>query len=233
MSKIRIFHKSYLQSGTAFSLSNENKHYLLHVMRLKEGDNFYVFNGSGKEWIATFGISQCVVGSIIRSEALRSDDMKVMIAVSPIKWRNFHTMLRQLTEIGIDVIQPVFTVHTNGNYNFKYEKVYDVLVEATEQSNRLCVPEFKPYISFKDFINMYKDHTILACDCYSGEKNLEQIFDEVRAPIIFIGPEGGLTEDELSVPCIKKLNLSSNILRSETAAIVALSYYILNRRKHI
>ena len=100
-------------------------------------------------------------------------------------------------------------------------------MEASEQSNRLDIPQLDELIPFEKFMNNFENTNILFGDLNSNNTTIK--FDKnTKDPIcILIGPEGDFSEIErariLKLKRIQSFSLSKNILRTETAAISAIS----------
>ena len=105
------------------------------------------------------------------------------------------------------------------------ERLNKVIIEASEQSNRIKLPKLEKLVKFKDFIKLYKDTDIVFGDLNSTN---DQIKINKDSPVcILIGPEGDFSENErkeiLDLKNVKSLKINKNILRAETAAISIIS----------
>ena len=105
------------------------------------------------------------------------------------------------------------------------ERLSKIVIEASEQSNRLSVPEILETQSLENFLKNNSSINLIFGDLNTNNKNIKTNNDH---PIcILIGPEGDYTVDEreriLNFKGTQSIKLSNNILRSETAVISALS----------
>ena len=114
--------------------------------------------------------------------------------------------------------------------NINIARVKKIIIESSEQSNRLSIPEIKKIESLKNFVKIFpKNGYIIFCDINSYEKNLKKILTKkIEGPIcILVGPEGDFSETErqliINLNQVHSLSLASNILKAETAAIAAIS----------
>ena len=113
------------------------------------------------------------------------------------------------------------------------ERLEKIVIEASEQSNRLNVPEIEKAQNLKKFLNSNSINLIFT-DLNSNNKKIEKTKFSNKPICIIIGPEGDFSEQErreiLSFKGVQALKINDNILRSETAVISAISIinYVIN-----
>ena len=233
MSAIRLFFPENLSVNFISKLNKSQSHYLTKVMRKKTGETFCLFNKSG-EWKVE--IKEILKGEVIflvqkkiRNESQETD---IWLAFSPIKSNYFNFMIQKATELGVNKFIPVVSDRTIVR-KVNLERLEKVTIEASEQSNRLIVPTIEKSISLKKFLIENKELNIIFGDLNAKTKNLD-LKKIVSKPIcILIGPEGDFSEKEreqiLKLKNLQSIKLNNNILRTETAALTALSIvnYIL------
>ncbi len=230
MSNIRLFFAKSLSLNLTGTLNKSQSHYISRVMRIKINETFSLFN-SGGEWEAKIkNISKGIVEfNVIRGLKKKENSKDIWLAFSPIKSNYFNFMIQKATELGVNKFFPIIFERTIIR-KINKTRLEKIIIEASEQSNRIKVPEIKSLVNFKDFINKFpKDGLIIFCDINSKKENLDKIlFEKNKRPIcILIGPEGDFSEFErqsiIDIKQSKSLSLSPNILRAETAAIAAIS----------
>ena len=197
-------------------------------MRVRIGNNFSLFNNSG-EWTAKINqISKGIVEfTIVEKIKQKENTPNIWLAFSPIKSNYFNFMIQKSTELGVTKFIPIITDRTIVR-KVNSERIKKIIIEACEQSNRIVVPNLEKTISLNKFINNNQEVNIILGDLNSKEKKLNLKKINVKKPIcILIGPEGDFTELErekiYKSKNIQYLRINKNILRSETAAISALS----------
>jgi 16S rRNA (uracil1498-N3)-methyltransferase len=167
---------------------------------------------------------------------LRSKDNKkaIWLAFSPIKSNYFNFMIQKATELGVTKFIPIIFERSIVR-KINKERLNKIIIEATEQSNRISLPELENIFTLKNFLKNFENKiNLVFTDLNSQQKNIS--FDSVnKIPIcIIVGPEGDFSESErleiLKFKDIRSLKLNDNILRSETAVISALSVinFIIN-----
>ena len=235
MNNLRLFYQKKLSANLTGNLDKKQSHYVNKVMRLKENDKFNVFNESG-EWVAK--INKIIKGLIEFKimKQLRSKDNKkdIWLAFSPIKSNYFNFMIQKATELGVTKFIPIIFERSIVR-KINKERLNKIIIEATEQSNRISLPELENIFTLKNFLKNFENKIDLVfTDLNSQQKNIS--FDRVnKNPIcVIVGPEGDFSESErleiLKFKDIRSLKLNDNILRSETAVISALSVinFIIN-----
>jgi len=236
MSNIRLFFSESLSLNFNAKLDKSQSHYVNKVMRVKKNETLSLFNSSG-EWEAKIKeISKGIVEFIIIKQLRQKDNEKaIWLAFSPIKSNYFNFMIQKATELGVTKFIPVITDRTIVR-KINYERIKKITIEASEQSNRLVVPKVEKTQNLKFFLEKNSNKiNIIFCDLNTKNQKLDsQIKKETKPICIMIGPEGDFTEFErekiLNFKSVQSLKINNNILRTETAAISALSIvnYFLN-----
>ena len=228
MSNIRLFYPKNLSINLNSQLDKSQSHYLLKVMRVKVGQFFFLFNDSG-EWEANISqISKGIVEFIIIKQLRKKENTKeIWLAFSPIKSNYFNFLIQKATELGVTKFIPVITERTIVR-KINLNRLSKIVIESCEQSNRLKIPVIEKENSFEQFIKIYGKIDIVFGDLNTNNKNLNFSKIKKNEPVcILIGPEGDFTEKErkkiLEQKNVQCLKLNHNILRTETAAIAALS----------
>ena len=236
MSNIRLFFPESLSLNLIAKLDKSQSHYVNKVMRVKVNETFSLFNES-VEWEAKIKeISNGIVGFIITKQLRQKENSKeIWLAFSPIKSNYFNFMIQKATELGVTKFIPVITDRTIVR-KINYERVKNITIEASEQSNRLLVPKVEKIQNLKSFLEKNNNKiNIIFGDINTKNQKLDPKIQKEDKPIcIIIGPEGDFTEAEreqiLNFKDVQSLKINDNILRTETAAISALSIinYFLN-----
>jgi len=213
------------------NLSNEQSHYIKNVMRLKIGDTISLFNSSNGEWSAKIvnynkGSIEFKVEKIIKTKKIEQD---IWLAFSPIKKNPLEMMIQKTTELGIQKFFPILSERTVVK-EINIERVKKIIVEASEQSNRISVPEIEKLQPLKNFLDKFPNNgSLIFCDINCNRSDLKNILAKKNhGPIcILVGPEGDFSEKERQSIIEKKeifsLSLAKNILRAETAAIASVT----------
>jgi len=228
--KIRLYFSDKIQSDLISHLPKEQSHYLKNVMRMEPGDSLSVFNSQG-EWNATIENYKKgeVFVKILNKVRDKEKEKNVWLAFSLIKQNPLNFMIQKTTELGVQKFIPLVCERSTVK-DINFQRVKKIIIESSEQSNRLSIPEITKKESLKNFLNFFpKNGCIIFCDINSHKKDLKNILSKkAEGPLcILVGPEGDFSENERQL--ITGLNhtfplsLASNILRAETAAIAAVT----------
>ena len=229
-SKIRLYFPGKIQSDLLSQLTNDQTHYLKDVMRLKIGEKLSIFNNLG-EWNAIVESYEKNEARIKIMEKVRDKDNQknIWLAFSPIKQNSLNFLIQKGTELGIHKFTPILSERTIVR-EINITRVKKIIVESSEQSNRISIPEINKPTTLKKFLSTFpKDGLLVFCDISSNQNNLKNIFKKnFNGPIcILIGPEGDFSENErktiINNNQTYSISLAKNILKAETAAISAIT----------
>ena len=197
------------------------------VLRLKTGDEVLFLDGSGKEYRTAI---KEIGNSVIKGEVIESlqnqnePELKITLYQALCKKDKFEWILQKGTEVGISEFVPVITERTE-KLGLNRERADKILKEAAEQSERGIIPKLLETQNFEDMIkNAVWEKIILD---KSGEKissRLSSVVGRKSNVNLFVGPEGGWTEQELKISKesgAKIISLGPRVLRAETAGIIA------------
>jgi 16S rRNA (uracil1498-N3)-methyltransferase len=235
MSAMRLFVEADLSAGIEAALSEAQAHYLRHVMRREEGAALLLFNGRDGEWQARLSLrgkkaAVAEVGARTREQAAEPD---IWLCFAPVKRARIDYIAEKATELGVSVLQPVITRHTNVE-RVNVERLYANAVEAAEQTERLSVPEVRAPVDLARLLDTWPaGRRLLMCDETGGGPPIAGALGELdeaarAAPwAIVIGPEGGFAGPELAalrrMKDVMAVGLGPRILRADTAALAALA----------
>jgi len=229
-SKIRLYFSGKIQSDLTSHLTKDQMHYVKDVMRLKTGDRLSVFNTQG-EWnaiIETYEKNGARI-KILKKVRDRGNEKNVWLAFSPIKQNPLNFLIQKGTELGIQKFIPILSERTIVK-EINVERIKKIIVEASEQSNRISIPEIENLEPLKNFLYKFpKNGYLIFCDINCKKSNLKDILTKkIQGPVcIIIGPEGDFSESERQLIIERRgiisLSLANNILKAETAAIAAVT----------
>jgi len=186
----------------------------LKVLRMKEGSRFTIFDDNEKEFmVEVLKInSRRILGNLIEEIKTKTEpEIEIhLYQAIPKKTALFELVVQKATEIGAAHIYPLLTNHTEKHRISKFDRLFKIAIEATEQSRRTKIPTIHHPVNFEDIVSTVKN-------CYIGYEY----------------EEGNTLADYLpKIKKAKKAHLFSfgpRILRTETASIAALSIVLLNK----
>ena len=230
MSNIRLFFPESLSTNLTLKLDKSQSHYLIKVMRMNIDKNFSLFNQNG-EWEAriikiTKGIVEFLITKKIRSN---NNEKEIWLAFAPIKLNYLNLMIQKATELGVSKFLPILTERTIVR-KINEKRLNKIIVEASEQSNRLKVPKLEGIVKLDNFLKFNQKTNIIFGDLNTNNNKFN--IKNTEPLCILIGPEGDFTTKErekiLKLKNIIPLKINENILRAETAAISMISIIAFN-----
>ncbi|MGH2410494.1 MAG: RsmE family RNA methyltransferase [Chloroflexota bacterium] len=212
------------------SLTPEQQHQIRRVLRLRTGDPIIACDGSGDEITATLEMRGHEVWAVPleRRPGRAVPHRTVWLYQSALRGDRFSWLLQKGTEVGVAGFVPILFQRTqSADYGGRAARYRTIVREAAEQSERATLPEVRdaqPFLMALSGCNPARELCLLL-----DERERERSLRAAVAPAhdvvrLFIGPEGGLTEEERRVAQTRGLlpeSLGSPILRSETAGLAA------------
>ena len=233
MSNIRLFFSATLSTGITDKLDKSQSHYLSKVMRVKENEVFSLFNNNG-EWEAkVLSVSKNIIEFKITKQLRKKENIKELwLAFSPIKSNYQNFMIQKATELGVTKFLPIIFDRTVVR-KINKERLEKIIVEASEQSNRINVPIIEDVQGLNNFLKTNSINLIFT-DLNSNNNKIDKSKFTDKPICIIVGPEGDFSEAEreeiLTFKGVQPIKINENILRSETAVISTISIinYVIN-----
>src|ERR1700691_3518442 len=230
--KTRLFVDTALESGMTVTLERDQSNYLGNVLRLKDGDSIFVFNGRDGEWLASITGRKRLDRLEIESRTRPQDRLPDLAYVfAPLKHARLDYMVQKAVEMGVSSLQPVLTRFTQVS-RVNGERMRANVIEAAEQCGILSIAAVAEPVALDRYLGQRPRQRLLVfCDEAADTANpLQALRDDATASSgidILVGPEGGFAEEERSVllrqPRILRLSLGPRVLRADTAAVAALA----------
>lgn len=230
----RIFCEGPLKTGSQVALPSAGAYHVARVLRMREGAPLRVFDGTGSEFEAEI---THVAGDAVtvhlgkQAQATTESPLRITLVQGISRSERMDWTLQKATELGVAAIAPVLTARSVVRLDSKQvEKKHahwrGIVVGACEQCGRSRVPTVSPAMTLREyFANVRKDGMRLVLSP-SAPGSLAGIASLPSKVDLLIGPEGGLEDDELAAAQkagFMPVRLGPRVLRTETAAVVALS----------
>ena len=211
-------------------LSGEEFNHAKNVLRLSEGAEVVLFDGSGQEYsavITRIGKSEMVLHTVKKGVSERDPKAELYLLVGALKGDKTELVVQKATELGVKKIG-VFSSRYCAAYmnDNKLARLNRVAAEASKQCLRATVPEVVYFDHFEDAVRSAQAYQskLFACEFISeSEADLTKIKSSAA---LIVGSEGGFTEVEFEYAKgqgFSGVTLGKRILRAETAAIAFLS----------
>ena len=200
--------------------------HIQNVYRLNVGHELRIIDGEYEYFTEITQISKKEVSVKIleKKEDSYSLNVNIDVAMGILKNDKMNLAIQKLTEIGVNKIIPLKTERVVVKINEKKEK-WDVVVrEALKQCRGIKFTEITPVKKLAEIDYSKYDKIIFAYENSDESKSLSEIIEKEDKNILYIiGPEGGITQEEVDFLKNNKaieISLGKRILRAETAAIV-------------
>jgi 16S rRNA (uracil1498-N3)-methyltransferase len=228
----RLFLDAALAVGARIPLERAQAHYLIGVLRMKEGDALLVFNGRDGEWRARLAPDGRKSADLVceTCERPQPEPSDLHYLFAPLKAARLDYMVQKAVEMGVSRLQPVITRFTQVS-RLKDERMRANAIEAAEQCGILALPEIAPEMKLADALAaMDPGRLLIFCDEDAPQAEPLAALTGAGRPgklALLIGPEGGFSPGEremlLARPGVLRLSLGPRILRADTAAVAALA----------
>lgn len=229
-------------SGGSVLLDAEESAHCVRVLRHRAGDEISVIDGAGTLYTCRLVIADAkgAEAAVIDSQSgFGAHPYKLTMAVCPTKnIDRFEWFAEKATEIGLDVIAPVFGEHSERKV-IKTERVRRIVLSATKQSLKALIPSVPEPVSVLDFIASAPAEALkLICYCddtLPREQRLsikDALASGEKEICILIGPEGDFSPREVEAAFAagwKPVHLGPSRLRTETAALTAVTSVYLQK----
>ena len=232
----RFFISPQAIAGDRVILRGALVHQIRDVLRMKPGDEIVLLDNSGSAYRAELvTLDRDTVRAHVNNKWPLETEPVVRVALYQglLKGQKFDLVLQKGTEIGVSVFVPLLAERCivgslDDVSDARVERWDRIIIEAAEQAGRAVLPNLMPPMLFAHACNQTPANG-LALIPWEGEKShglREALAGAPRAKSIslFIGPEGGFTEEEIVLAKSKgviPVSLGPRILRAETAGLVA------------
>jgi len=230
----RIFQASPLESRATLRLNEKASHHLANVLRAKVGDTLTVFNGQGCEHHA---VIQQINKKSVEVELLdllpnkSESPIRICLAQGIARGEKMDYIVQKAVELGVHTVMPLVTERCNvrlqGDREEKRIQHWQaVVVSACEQSGRSVLPEVMSPMTLAEWLPTVSADKRFVLSPHVSEKMPTDDLPANASIVLLIGPEGGLSDQEVALAQqygFLPLNLGPRVLRTETAALAAVT----------
>ena len=229
----RIYLPLNLESNQSLELTEHAFQHTVKVLRMKEGAMLFVFDGNGAEYSATLQQVNKKNAFILLNEKTENrteSNLSIHLALGLSKGERMDFAIQKAVELGVTEITPLFTEHCVVNLDKKriqkrLQHWQGIIISACEQSGRSILPKINTIIKLTTWSESISQ-TCLILDPLAT-MSLNEIKPKDEHINLVIGPEGGLSANEISEmnknESFHAVKFGSRILRTETAAVAAIT----------
>lgn len=228
----RIFHSSQLNINQQLALDEEAANHVGRVLRMQNGQEIILFDGSGAQFparILTSSKKSVEVEILEKIEKNIESPLDLHLGQVISRGDKMEYTIQKSVELGVNSITPLISdrcgVKLNAErFDKKLQQWQKIAIAACEQSGRNIIPKIHPVISLAEWIKEEFDGLKLNLHP-RAEQSINTLAPSKNIRLL-IGPEGGLTEQEIAKTHelgFSEILLGPRVLRTETAALTAIT----------
>ena len=238
----KFFTPKELINGDVAKIIGDDVKHIYKVLRISEGEKVTLNNCEGVEYLGrvkSVSKQEVLIEILEKLESNNESNVKIYLFQGLPKSQKMDLIVQKGTELGITEFIPTIThrvdVKLKGEFK-KLDRLNRIALEAAKQSKRSIIPKVSEPIDFNEFLEKinsldllivpYKNANNFGIKTLINELRKENNIDNIKNIGIFVGPEGGIEEDEIERLKDKGahiVTLGKRILRTETAGFVATS----------
>ncbi|MEJ7708556.1 MAG: 16S rRNA (uracil(1498)-N(3))-methyltransferase [Pyrinomonadaceae bacterium] len=230
--------ESFTPQRSSFSLDEDESRHLREVLRLRPGDQVYVFDGEGREFLCEVETVERRGAAVLKVraevEAARPESkLELTLALALLKGEKFDLVVQKATELGVMRIAPVITKRADVRLREERDaskkrtaRLRRLALEAAKQSGRARIPKIEQPVLFAELMERGRDNGPIVLFAERDGDNLGEwklAAGEGHTKLTaLVGPEGGWEDAEIAyarAAGCQVVTLGGRILRAETAAI--------------
>lgn len=231
----RIYIPSALQEAAEIPLDARAVNHVVRVLRLRPGASLRLFNGDGNDYHAqliTVRKDQAICRILSAQAQNRESPLDLELAQGISRGERMDYTIQKAVELGINRIVPLETEY--GQVKLQGERAekrlqhwQGVILHACEQSGRTRIPQLLPIQPLMNWLSTRDRQGLAVLLDPDGECTIGHLSPSASGRLtLLVGPEGGLSpaeREQAAADKFKRLRLGPRILRTETAALVALA----------
>ncbi|MCS2152617.1 16S rRNA (uracil(1498)-N(3))-methyltransferase [Scandinavium goeteborgense] len=229
----RIYHPEFITAGSEIALSEDAANHVGRVLRMSTGQAIQLFDGSNQVFEAEIvqADKKSVRVNVLSAETDdRESPLHIHLGQVMSRGEKMEFTIQKSIELGVSLITPLFSERCGvkldaERLNKKLQQWQKIAIAACEQSGRNVVPEIRPAMTLEQWCA--EEESGLKLNLHprasASINTLPQPVERVR---LLIGPEGGLSADEIAMTAryaFTDILLGPRVLRTETTALTAIT----------
>ena len=218
-------------AGDEARLDADDTRHLVTVLRARPGHDLTISDGAGTVWQAKYrgdGESGRAAVSLLDPSQVPRQRPAITVVHALPKQRKLDEVVQRLTEVGVDRIVPVHSARSQVELDERraakaVARWRAVALAAAKQSKRAYLPVVDPVGQWTDVFDGSRPGVVLWEDSDVALRHVLAAIESTAEVVVAIGPEGGLDAGEVSATNLPHASLGPTVLRTETAALVAVA----------
>lgn len=218
--------------GSTYEFDSDDAQHAIRVLRMSAGEVFMLSDGQGK-WskVKIFAVKKkSLEVEVMETGAQDPLEISFTVVQALPKGDRLKECIELLTEAGVDTIVPWSAQRSIGKAEKGVEKLHVTAREASKQSRRFFIPQVTDVANTSKVVELIAQHDLILVFHESATNKVSEIvtrkYYESQNVMIIIGPEGGITNEELELfksAGAKVALMGRPILRSAHAGLAAMS----------
>ena len=216
-------------------LIGQERHHLVDVYRCQPGTVVELFDAQGNQYqaaVLSYDKKMVQLQILSKCDSKHDKPVQIFLAQGLIKSKSWDFLLQKAMELGLDGLFPMLTQHLGNGRNCagKEERWRKIMISAAKQCGRNSIIDVTPIRTFAQILQDTQNFALRFMAHTESElpslKNLLKQHQPTKQVLIFVGPEGGFSGDEVQQAKengVHLFNMGHYILRAETAAISLVS----------
>lgn len=228
----RLFVPHEELTGSELVLGGDAYRHLVRVLRMGAGDRLVLFDGRGQEVEATLvsaGPRQAVLALGARRSATAGSGPPLTLLFGLARGERVELIVQKATELGATRLVPVLAARSRSGQRPQPERWERIAREAARQCGRADVPELAAAVATGEAVAAAPADAVkvVLWEEAAEAPPLRRVVPDPPMPLaLLVGPEGGLTPEEVATARasgFQVATLGPRVLRAETAAIAAVA----------
>ncbi|MGQ7951284.1 16S rRNA (uracil(1498)-N(3))-methyltransferase [Providencia huashanensis] len=229
----RIYHPEPLKTNMTISLGDDATNHVGRVLRMTAGQKLELFDGSNQTFDAE--ITEATKKNVyVRIVDSRIDDrespLDLHLGQVMSRGEKMEFTIQKSVELGVNIITPLLSercgVRLEGErLAKKLQQWQKIAIAACEQCGRNRIPEVRPVQTLEDWCG--EDDGAFKVNLHPrATESINTLPTELKKVRLLIGPEGGLSADEIAMTAnyqFTDILLGPRVLRTETTALTAIT----------
>ena len=229
----RLYVDLPLATHKQFELPLARAHYLVNVLRIRQGQAITLFNGQGGEYnavISQLSKKRVLVEVGTFNNINNESHLHIELAIGLSKGDRMDWVMQKATELGVKTFIPILTERSEvklsaERWQKKLNHWQEIIINACEQCGRNITPALREPIALQEYVKNTSCNLKLILHPYDNSFALAELSRSTSISLL-VGPEGGFSSDEVHVAISAEFGswqLGPRILRTETAPLAAIS----------
>ncbi len=227
-----VYTPALTETTSHLTITDDEAHHLLHVLRVKKGQPVELSNGNGylgKAIISSVGKKELTLTiQEVTFRLLKAPHIHLIAA--PIRANRLEWMVEKATELGFRSLQLVRTQHTAVK-TVNTKRLKRIAISALKQSRQAYLPTIHPFLEWENWLAQWSglppnSAALVAHPADHSSSIQRALRPGTQEVFLWVGPEGGFSDEEIAtlLQCqFKAVTLGHTILRTETAAMAAIA----------